>query len=655
MGFDSDSLLVVGVATLAVALVVIVSLVSYWRKSKQDPNSHQADGHQAQVKASRPAETDAPLESETELPGPAEPEAPPVAEGEPSEPAETGAPPEADPELSEPAEREVPPEADPELSEPAEREVPPEADPELSESVEPEAPPEAEPELSEPAEPEAPPEAEPELSEPAEPEVLPEADHELSEPAEPEAPPEAKAELPGPTKPEGPPEAKSRPPGTYVPAIRTPKTTRRKSRKEPKESVGQRSRPITLQVAVRAVFGRRNSIQVSLLPARSGDLGEEIDVTGPNEKESWFACQDEWYCDFIPADIGDCLANGMRWASGSATWTLSPRGIFVLVANQTISGFVSTTRLLLNEDHLILCQEGAQEVVREELEDAGCVEVDCRSGNGIPEGWVLFSNVRPTVAVDHDESAGIRNVLRPLEDIDIYLEGGIRLSHKRWLHGHSPRIRIRGGRDDNPAVAIDARAASRNSDGSFETQNAFSLGKHVVFCGGVTEPYEIAEGKESWDPFEAFMYRMDREQNTEVSVCGPVVMGDGEQTLVPATNRCLVGAKPGDIYLCESPYDESMNAMLAITEFPVAWALPANPYQCKKSEVFAIAISAKEVSPIMGSIRRRPRLTDDVFRWCNAILNSSRKGLRPGPVDGTVMKLWLEYVRVAREIRRSMK
>ena len=623
MGLSPDSLLVAGVATLAVAWVAIVGLVSYRRKSKQVPSSHQADEHQAQEQARGPAEPEAPPGAETELPEAAESEA---ARG-----VET--------ELPEAAESEAARGVETELPEAAESEAPPGVETELPEAAESEAPPGVETELPEAAESEAPPGVEAELPEPGEPEALPAVEAAPPEPAEPEAPRAAETE----------------PLGAYVPAVRTPKTTRRKIRQEPKESVGQRSRSINLQVSVRAVFGRRNSVQVSLLPARGGDLGEEIEVMGPDGEESWFACQDEWYGYFIPADISDCLANGMRWTSGSATWTLSPHDIFVLAPNQTISGFVSTTRLLLNEDHLILCQGGAQEIVREELEKAGCVESDSRSGYGIPEGWVLFSNVRPTVAVDHDESAGIRNVLRPLEDIDIYLEGGIRLSHKRWLHGHPPRIRIRGGRDENPAVSIDARAASRNSDGSFETQTAFSLGQHVVFCGGVTEPYEIAEGQESWDPFEAFMYNMDRDQNTEVSVCGPIVMGHGEQTLVPATNKCLVGAKPGQIYFCKSPYEQSTNAMLAITEFPVVWALPVNPYQCTKSEVFAIAISAIEVSPLMGYLRRRLRLTDEVFLWCNAILNSSRKGLRPDPDDGTVMKLWSEYVRTARQMRRSFK
>ena len=466
-----------------------------------------------------PAEPETPVGIGAEPPALVEPETPPgigaesPAPAEPETPVGIGAEP---PALVEP---ETPPGIGAESPAPAEPETPVGIGAEPPALVEPETPPGIGAESPALAEPETPVGIGAEPPAPAEPETPPVVGAEPPAPAEPETPPVVGAEPPAPDEPETPPGVGAEPPRAYNPSIRTPKKTQTKACQKRKEYAGQRSKPINLQVFVRVVFGRRNSVQVSLLPARGGDLGEEIEVMGPNGEESWFACQDEWYDDFIPADISDCLANGIRWNSGRATWVLSPRDIFVLAASQTISGFVSTTRLLLHEDHLILCQEGAQEIVREELEKAGCGEVDCKSGHGIPEGWALFSNVRPTVAVDHDESAGIRNVLRPVEDIDIYLEGGIRLSHKRWLHGHPPRIRIRGGSDEIPAVSIDARAASRNSDGSFETQTAFSLGQREVFCGGVTEQYEIAEGQESWDPFEAFMYNMDRDQNTEVSVC----------------------------------------------------------------------------------------------------------------------------------------
>ena len=671
MALFPDSILVAGIVTLAVTLIAIVGLVSYWRAPKQVSSSDQADVHEAQEQAKAPEEPGTQPEVEADPPAPEEPGTQPEVEADPPAPEEPGTQPEVEADPPAPKEPGTQPEVEADPPAPEEPGTQPEveADPPAPEEpgtqpeveADPPAPeepgtqPEVEADPPAPEEPGTQPEVEADPPAPEEPGTQPEVEADPPAPEEPGTQPEVEVDPPAPDKPETQPEVAAEPLRPYVPSIRTPKPPRTKPSKERAEREKKRTRSVNLRVSVRVVFGRRNSVQVSLLPVRGGGLGEVIEVMGPNGEESWFAFQDEWYGDLIPADISDWLASGMRWTCGSTTWTLSPRDIFVLASNQTIYGFVSTTRLLLNEDHLILCQEGAQEIVREELERAGCVEVDCRSGHGIPEGWVLFSNVRPTVAVDHDESAGIRNVLRPVEDIDIFLEGGIRLSHKRWLHDHPPRIRIRGGLEENPAVSIDAQAASRNGDGSYETQTSFKLGPHVVFCGGVNAQYEIAEGQESWDPFVAFRYNMDRDQNREVSVCGPTVMGDGKQTLVPATNKCLVGAKPGQIYNCNPPYDQSMNTMLAITKFPVVWALPANPYQCKKSKVFALAISAIEVSPLMGYLGRRLRPTDEVFRWCNAILNCSRKGLRTDPDEGPVMQLWIEYVRAARQIRRSLK
>jgi len=382
-------------------------------------------------------------------------------------------------------------------------------------------------------------------------------------------------------------------------------------------------------------------------------MEEEIPVTGPDGEELWFACQDEWYGDFSHAQIGQFLENGMRWASDGSTWVLSPRDVYVLAPSSTIFGYVSATRLLLNEDQLVLCRESIQDSVRREIEQAGCSDFECIQGRGVPDGWVLFRNVRPATAVDHDESVGILNALRPVEEVEVYLEGGIRLTHNKWLSGHPPRIHIRGGSGDIPAVSIDGESASVDEDGNYVTPTASTPGRHVVFCGGVTAPYEIVDGQETWDTFVAYAYRIDRKQAIELAVCGPIVMGRADQTLVPATNRCLVGAEPGQVYLCASPYGQSANELLAITDFPVVWALPDNPYQCDKSRVFAKFVSNISVGSVQPYLRCRPN--HQLLRWCDAILNSSRKGLCVDPANNGTAELWSNYVRAARQIRRSAK
>ena len=440
----------------------------------------------------------------------------------------------------------------------------------------------------------------------------------------------------------------------YVPSIRTPETTKRRPASQRTATSGARHRPIVLPIFVRIVFGRRSStVQASLLPARNGGLEEEIQVNGPDGEETWLASQDEWYGDSVRSDIERCLANGMRWTSGQASWVLSPRDLYVLAPNSTIFGFVSVTRLLLNENQLVLCREGIQEGVREELQKAGCDAFERITGRGVPDGWVLFSEVRPTTAIAHDESAGIFNVLRPIGEVEVYLQGGIRLSHNKWLLGHPPRIRVRGNSGDAPVVSIDGEAASVAENGSYRTPGAFTLGQHVVFCEGTTTPFAIVEGQNEWDLFVAYEYSIGRTRKTEISICGPTVMGHGEQTLVPTTNRCLLGAQPGEVYFCEPAYDQAANVLLAVTDFPVAWALPDNPYQCNKTKTFAKSTANIAVGAVRPHLGVRPSY--QLLQWCNAILNSSRKGLRTDPADKSVAELWSDYVRAARQLKRSMR
>lgn len=545
-------------------------------------------------------------------------------------------------------------------AEPEEPEPESPLEPEQPESERPEPKPPEEPGEPEPPAPEPP-------EEPDEPEQpAPEPPEEPEQP-EPESPQEP--EQPEPEAPEKPEEPKRHEPelssdsakpvriAPYVPSVRTPETTKRRPKSQDRRHSSGRRQRSTLLVSVRVVFGRgrRSTVQVSLLPARGGGLPEEIVVTGPEGDEVWFACQDEWYGDFTHSDIGKFLENETRWISDEAAWVLRPRDVFVLAPASTIFGFVSATRLLLNEDQLVLCRESVQEAVCEELDQAGCNTFECTVGNGVPDGWMLFSKVHPINPVDHQESAGILNALRPVDKAKIFLTGGIRLTHNKWLVGHQPRIRIRGSSGDIPEVSVDGEAAAVDDEGNFITAASADLGQHIVFCKGVTASYDIVDGQEDWDRFIAYKYRIDRKQGAEIAICGPIVMGNGDQSLVltTTTNRALIGAQPGQVYFCNSPYGQSTNELLGVTDFPVAWALPDNPYQCNKKRVFAKLVASVAVGPIKPYLRCRP--THDLLRWCDAILNSSRKGLRVDPSDNSARELWAEYVRAARQIRRSIR
>jgi len=157
----------------------------------------------------------------------------------------------------------------------------------------------------------------------------------------------------------------SRSPQKYEAPVRTPDTLT--SPREPRAAAGaMRTRAFT--VAVHVHFGRRNRCQVGLLPERPDGFEDNITVNGTRGPEEWSASQDEWYSDLMPDDLGWTLKEGAQWeeeGDPSVRWTLAGRDVYVLVGKPEsgIFAFVSTTRLLLGEDHLVLCTKGMEETV----------------------------------------------------------------------------------------------------------------------------------------------------------------------------------------------------------------------------------------------------------------------------------------------------
>lgn len=454
--------------------------------------------------------------------------------------------------------------------------------------------------------------------------------------------------------------AEKRQPPKYQPTIRTPEATKRNRGKQHSETESIRER--SLQMHVHVVLGRRNRCQVSLIPSRTPDLEEEIDVNGPNGKEFWSACQDEWYSDISPENISFLLEKGGTWEvreedETKLRWILSIREIYVLAPSSTISAYVSTTRLILYEDHIVLCTERQVELVRKALAKAGCSEpMVISSENGVPEGWILFLSVCPTCSVEHDQAAGIFNILRPVHDLEIILQGGIRLTHNTWINGHPPKIRIRGSKDDNIQVMIDGEVASADADGMYTAEGLDSQGTHNVFCGGVTKTYEMNNGLQQWEHFEAYKYSPSLQTTAEksVTICGPVVTAIdeiGEAALTPTINARLLGAIPGQITYFPRQDNTRTPEYLAIADFPIVWTLPTNPFQCDRYTSYVKLIRAQEV----GSIQNFTDNRDKILRWSYAILDASRRHLRIEPDTDESKKIWIEYKQVARRLWKKMK
>jgi len=462
----------------------------------------------------------------------------------------------------------------------------------------------------------------------------------------------------GVAKPTQRPRRKRNQPNKYQAPARTPDalTAPREPRAPtPPTQPGERA----LSVAVHVHFlGRRNRCQVALLPERADGLEETVTVSGPQGSESWAALQDEWYADLMPDGLGRILREGAQWEAARETgvrWTLTGRDIYVLAGRpeRGIFGFVTTTRLLLREDHVVLCTGEMESNVRRALADAGCPAPSSLDEHaGVPAGWVLFKDVRPTTAVPHDSEAGIINVLRPLHAVEIELRGGIRVERIKWLRGHPPQVRLRGD-DDDLDVTIDQQTAACDDDGNYTVPMWDDPGVHRVFCGGAIASYELIAPPLMWESFPAFTYERTAPPAWTMTICGPIVKGVRQDTaLLPSNGPTLVlGAVPGQIALATPPFDVRGRAFLAAADFPIVWAVPSTPLQANRE-----TSSIQLVHPHLSEpIRAAQKSGNMVRRWADAIMDASYKRLRIEPKTDGARRLWAEYKRIARRIKKESR
>jgi hypothetical protein len=216
--------------------------------------------------------------------------------------------------------------------------------------------------------------------------------------------------------------------------------------------------------------------------------------------------------------------------------------------------------------------------------------------------------------------------------------------------------------DESP-VFLDNSLATVDANGIYSAPGWDSLGIHSVFCGGVSQSYEIRLGQEQWEIFEAFRFsaraRRDKLESSVV-VCGPIVYSTAtvaQPFLSPLANCCLIGAVPGEIEVVDQNLAERRGPeCLFVADFPVVWALPPNPHRCDKSQSAIRLVEAMKVKRLAeGGRGSQVGRKHNRLRWCNVILDAARKGLHVEPGNESAHELWALYCREARRLWRRMR
>ncbi len=438
---------------------------------------------------------------------------------------------------------------------------------------------------------------------------------------------------------------------TPVPRYRPPTPRRPQPRPatiQPSSLDRASQKEVSLEIRVRLMLDRAGLREIGFLPVHTPEVGEsDVDVKC-GEASLRLVAQEDWYQDLQFDDIGTRLQQGVELRGNlqdgrRARWLLSGRDLYILATHPRASGFVSTNRLMVGRSHVVLCTPEILPRVEEMLGMSRCQgysRVD--DDQGVPQRWIALRDVKPTAAISLDLGDNLFNAVKPTPDIEIELEGGVCLRHQIWLAGYPPTIKLFGGSNSAQKVFIDGKEADDLGDGL--VIDGYDLpGPHTVHCDGlpVSRSYSVEEPSESWDRWPAYQF-------TQADICGPLVCArDASKVLlsVPMTNPLLIGAEPGQVFRCPS---RSVSVWKGYVPFDPVWALPSQPLICDKKTARIIQLNDARVVNKGAKPKRTPT-------WCNALLDASRKGLSLQNGSLEAKALWVEYKKVARNIRRAWK
>ena len=443
----------------------------------------------------------------------------------------------------------------------------------------------------------------------------------------------------------------------------------------------QTARDRALPIEVRLVFEKAGFCRVSLLPRRAEGMPTVLVVTGSGDPPELLALQDDWYQDVVLPDTGQLLRKGIEWAESlpegtRARWSLGGREIYVLAQHDDLSGFVSTPRLILGEQHVVLCVAERLREVRDAIALTGGAETAIlESGSGIPTGWAGLRGVLPRKAVSASPDGDILDALRPLAQIEIALEGGIRIERQTWLRGFPPIIRLRGDAGAFGSVLIDGREATVSSRGGYEVPEWDSPGEHNVWCSSGTRTYAVRDGVEEWGPWEAYSWSLGELSRhvgpARSAICGALVLPppklplSARSIVIPTSSAILVGAVPGEIEICVPRKDVRTWFCVGYPRFEPIWAISADLLWRDKSSSGVLLIGSpgsitageKEwEARKLNRLTRSPRKQRRKMRaWCAAITVAGNKGLQVESNDTEIVGLWSMYKQRARTLRRKLR
>jgi len=441
-----------------------------------------------------------------------------------------------------------------------------------------------------------------------------------------------------------------------APTTRKPKTCR-----EGEQRVAKNTDSI-VDIRVQLAFDRHSGIRnLTLVPCRRSGMPNKLSVSGTHGKLQLTEFGDDQYESLPIACADKTLREGVAWkGQGDARrwqWLLSGRELYVL-ASGDVSGiypYGTVPCLVLHANHVVLTTSAWRSAVEAALALAGCdgFGVLTDATPGVPSGWCVFRDVKPTKVVARREGTHFLNPLCPLPDVEPDYVGGIRLRGRVWLAGFPPRIRFTGVLGDDFQVLIDGQTAHPASDGGYESPGWDNDGEHLLAFAGKTNTYAMLTMDENWERWHAHDF------GTGAAICGAsihqVAGAKWRQIRVPVCNPVLVGAHPGEVFHCAMRTDVRCDFLTVLAPFDPVWALPRDPAHVDKRTARIVLLQPAEPVIARELPSGKRRVSYALRSWVAVINDAGRKNLELSSTDDDANGLWRRYRTAAKQLWRKMR
>ncbi len=336
----------------------------------------------------------------------------------------------------------------------------------------------------------------------------------------------------------------------------------------------------------------------------------------------------------LSVDNGSELSDGFEWrGAGNVSLRLGPATLIALGPSPDYTGFLSRPNLLRGTACAVLCEEALVPTAAEYLGASIGHVCSPISYAGLPRGWSLFVNIRPTHKVD--VPAGL-DALNLASEVDIICTGGLRLGRRReWLAGAPPKIIVTGLERDE-IVRIDGEIVlASEEDGALQINgHLIGPGVHTIDAGSVQRTIEIVEPRiDSRRPSSAF----DRK---------------ARHVTLPVGQWYVIGASPGQTM---GPIQSGRPGKICKVNFDPVWAISVGGGPGSR----VICIPLVPAPPALQT-NRKPVPTVYMGQWIAIIYDAAMRrpqfaSLLPNADRTLIENIWKQYASLARSIKRQWR